>query len=72
MLWKPFNVRLFPIYLFIFIVFLNRYVFGLYLTIINRKKLAKKIHGYEPTPASVVKPARESMLGAPQTEGARS
>ncbi len=48
------NVRLFPIYLFIFIVFLNRYVFGLYLTLINRKKLAQKIHEYEPTVTIVV------------------
>jgi N-acetylglucosaminyltransferase len=48
------NVRLFPIYLFIFIVFLNRYVFGLYLTLINRKRLAQKIHGYEPTVTIVV------------------
>jgi len=44
----------FPIYLFIFIVFLNRYVFGLYLTLIRGKKLDQKIDGYEPTITIVV------------------
>ncbi|MEP7306242.1 MAG: hypothetical protein ABJA98_12055 [Acidobacteriota bacterium] len=29
------------------------------------------IHGYEPTPAIVLKPSREAMIAAPQTEGAR-
>src|SRR5947209_2387201 len=29
----------FPIYLFIFIVFLNRYVFGLWLTLVRGRKL---------------------------------
>ena len=44
----------FPIYLFIFIVFLNRYVFGLYLTIVRGKGLDPKIAGYEPTVTIVV------------------
>jgi len=44
----------FPIYLFIFIVFLNRYVFGFYLTVIRRKKLDETITGYEPTVTVVV------------------
>ena len=43
-----------PIYLFIFIVFLNRYVFGLYLSIARGKKLDEKIVGYEPTITVVV------------------
>ena len=43
-----------PIYLFIFLVFLNRYVFGLYLTIIRRKTLDETIEGYEPTVTVVV------------------
>src|SRR6185437_10280489 len=42
-------VASFPIYLFIFIVFLNRYVFGLYLTLIRKQHLDPKIAGYEPT-----------------------
>ena len=44
----------FPIYLFIFIVFLNRYVFGLYLTLLRGKRLDPKIAGYEPTVTIVV------------------
>ena len=44
----------FPIYLFIFIVFLNRYVFGWYLTILKGKRLDPKITGYEPTITIVV------------------
>jgi N-acetylglucosaminyltransferase len=44
----------FPIYLFIFIVFLNRYVFGWYLTILRGKHLDPKITGYEPTITIVV------------------
>ncbi len=44
----------FPIYLFIFIVFLNRYVFGLYLTLVRGKKLDERIEGYEPTITVVV------------------
>ena len=44
----------FPIYLFIFIVFLNRYVFGLYLTLVRGKKLDETIEGYEPTVTVVV------------------
>jgi cellulose synthase/poly-beta-1,6-N-acetylglucosamine synthase-like glycosyltransferase len=47
-------VEIFPVYLFIFIVFLNRYVFGLYLTLLRRNKLDEKIEGYEPTVTVVV------------------
>jgi N-acetylglucosaminyltransferase len=47
-------VSSFPIYLFIFIVFLNRYVFGLYLTLVRGKKLDERIDGYEPTITVVV------------------
>jgi N-acetylglucosaminyltransferase len=47
-------VETFPIYLFIFIVFLNRYVFGLYLTIVRRNKVDETIEGYEPTVTVVV------------------
>jgi cellulose synthase/poly-beta-1,6-N-acetylglucosamine synthase-like glycosyltransferase len=47
-------VTSFPIYLFIFIVFLNRYVFGFYLTILRRKRLDETIEGYEPTITVVV------------------
>ncbi len=43
-----------PIYLFIFIVFLNRYVFGFYLTLVRRKKIDETIEGYEPTVTVVV------------------
>jgi cellulose synthase/poly-beta-1,6-N-acetylglucosamine synthase-like glycosyltransferase len=43
-----------PIYLFIFIVFLNRYVFGFYLTLLRGKKLDETIDGYEPTITIVV------------------
>jgi cellulose synthase/poly-beta-1,6-N-acetylglucosamine synthase-like glycosyltransferase len=44
----------FPIYLFIFIVFLNRYVFGLYLTLVRGKKLDPTVEGYEPTVTFVI------------------
>jgi cellulose synthase/poly-beta-1,6-N-acetylglucosamine synthase-like glycosyltransferase len=47
-------VDTFPIYLFIFIVFLNRYVFGFYLTIVRRSKIDETIDGYEPTVTIVV------------------
>jgi N-acetylglucosaminyltransferase len=43
-----------PVYLFIFIVFLNRYVFGFYLTLVRGKKLDETIAGYEPTITIVV------------------
>jgi N-acetylglucosaminyltransferase len=48
------RVDTFPIYLFIFIVFLNRYVFGLYLTLVRGRKLDATISGYEPTITIVV------------------
>ncbi|MGE0870866.1 MAG: glycosyltransferase family 2 protein [Kofleriaceae bacterium] len=44
----------FPIYLFIFLVFLNRYVFGFYLTILRRKTIDETIEGYEPTITVVI------------------
>jgi N-acetylglucosaminyltransferase len=48
------GVSTFPIYLFIFIVFLNRYVFGLYLALVRGRKLDQSITGYEPTITVVV------------------
>jgi N-acetylglucosaminyltransferase len=42
------------IHLFIFIVFLNRYVFGFYLTVVRSKKLDRRIEGYEPTITVVI------------------
>src|SRR5262245_9068626 len=47
-------VSTFPIYLFIFIVFLNRYIFGFYLALIRGKKIDQAISGYEPTITVVV------------------
>jgi len=44
----------FPIYLFIFIVFLNRYVFGLYLSLTRGRKFDERVDGYEPTITVVV------------------
>jgi len=44
----------FPIYLFILIVFANRYVFGLYLAKVKGKKFDATIEGYEPTITVVV------------------
>ena len=43
-----------PVFLFIFIVFLNRYVFGLYLTLVRGRNLDATIDGYEPTITVVV------------------
>jgi N-acetylglucosaminyltransferase len=43
-----------PIYLFIFIVFLNRYVFGFYLSLVRGRKFDERIDGYEPTITVVV------------------
>ena len=40
--------------MFILIVFLNRYVFGLYLRLVKGKKADDKIEGYEPTVTIVV------------------
>lgn len=44
----------FPIYLFIFVVFLNRYVFGFYLTRVKGSKIDEMITGFEPTITIVV------------------
>ena len=44
----------FAVSLFIFIVFLNRYVFGLWLRLVRGKKLDEKREGYEPTVTIVV------------------
>ncbi|HEY5925771.1 MAG TPA: glycosyltransferase family 2 protein [Kofleriaceae bacterium] len=42
------------IHLFILLVFLNRYVFGLYLRLVRRKRIAERIDGYEPTITVVI------------------
>jgi len=44
---------MFPIYTFIFLVFLNRYVFGLYIRLVN-KHLIKTVDGYEPMVTVVI------------------
>lgn len=54
MLADRLRVTSLPIALFIFLVFLNRYVFGLYLTIVRRKTIDETIEGYEPTITVVV------------------
>ena len=54
MLRSAARVNDFPIYLFIFVVFLNRYVFGFYLSRVKGKKLDEAIIGYEPTITIVV------------------
>jgi len=43
----------FPIYVFIFLVFLNRYVFGLYIRLVNKHKIVT-VDDYEPTVTIVV------------------
>ncbi|MDQ3366428.1 MAG: glycosyltransferase [Myxococcota bacterium] len=43
-----------PVYLFILLVFLNRYVFGLYIRLVNNKKLNIVDESYEPTVTIVV------------------
>jgi N-acetylglucosaminyltransferase len=48
------TMETFPIYLFIFIVFLNRYIFGFYLTVVRRGRIDETITGYEPTVTVVV------------------
>ncbi len=45
---------MFPIFLFIFIVFLNRYVFGFYLAFVRKNKLAERVDDYEPTVGIVI------------------
>jgi N-acetylglucosaminyltransferase len=45
---------MFPVYLFIFIVFLNRYLFGFYLALVRGRKFDETIEGYEPTITVVV------------------
>jgi N-acetylglucosaminyltransferase len=44
----------FPIYLFILVVFANRYIFGLYLAKVKGKRFDAKVQGYEPTIMVVV------------------
>ncbi|MBA3820531.1 MAG: glycosyltransferase family 2 protein [Deltaproteobacteria bacterium] len=44
----------FAISLFILVVFLNRYVFGWYLTLARRRRMAARATGYEPTITIVV------------------
>ena len=43
-----------PIYLFIFLVFLNRYVFGFYIRLVNGRTLSDTDPSYEPTVTVVV------------------
>jgi N-acetylglucosaminyltransferase len=43
-----------PIYLFILLVFANRYLFGLYLALARGRKFDEKVEGYEPTITVVV------------------
>src|SRR5688572_32455203 len=42
------------VHLFILLVFLNRYVFGLYLRIVRRERVDERIDGYEPTVTVVI------------------
>ncbi len=42
------------VHLFILLVFLNRYVFGLYLKLIHRRRVDERIDGYEPTITVVI------------------
>jgi len=44
----------FPIYLFILLVFANRYLFGFYLAMAKGKKFDARVAGYEPTITVVV------------------
>jgi cellulose synthase/poly-beta-1,6-N-acetylglucosamine synthase-like glycosyltransferase len=44
----------FAVHLFILVVFLNRYVFGLYLRLVRGRKLAARVEGYEPTVTVVI------------------
>ncbi len=43
-----------PIALFILVMFLNRYVFGLYLRLVRRQRLADRTDTYEPTVTVVI------------------
>jgi cellulose synthase/poly-beta-1,6-N-acetylglucosamine synthase-like glycosyltransferase len=43
-----------PVFLFILIVFANRYVFGLYLKLVKGRKFDQTVEGYEPTVTIVV------------------
>jgi len=44
----------FPIYLFILLVFANRYLFGFYLAKVKGRRFDQKVEGYEPTITVVV------------------
>jgi N-acetylglucosaminyltransferase len=44
----------FPIYLFILLVFANRYILGLYLSLVKGRRFDEKVEGYEPTITVVV------------------
>ena len=48
------HVTDFPVYLFILLVFANRYLFGLYLSVLRGKKFDARLEGYEPTITVVV------------------
>jgi cellulose synthase/poly-beta-1,6-N-acetylglucosamine synthase-like glycosyltransferase len=47
-------MSVFPIYLFILLVFANRYLFGLYLSLVRGRNFDRKVEGYEPTITIVV------------------
>jgi cellulose synthase/poly-beta-1,6-N-acetylglucosamine synthase-like glycosyltransferase len=44
----------FPVHLFILMVFVNRYLFGLYMKLVRGKRFDEKVEGYEPTVTIVV------------------
>ncbi len=44
----------FPIYLFIFLVFVNRYAFGMYLRFVAKGRFDRKVSGYEPVVEVIV------------------
>jgi len=48
------HVTDFPIYLFILLVFANRYLFGFYLAKVKGRRFDQKVEGYEPTITVVV------------------
>jgi cellulose synthase/poly-beta-1,6-N-acetylglucosamine synthase-like glycosyltransferase len=47
-------MSLFPVYLFVFIVSINRYILGLYLKLTRGQKFDRTIQGFEPTVTIVV------------------
>ena len=47
-------MSLFPVYLFILLVFMNRYLLGLYLRLVRGRRFDRTVEGYEPTATIVV------------------